>query len=161
MLFVLPRRFPHKEYEKVGFDERVRLIEKIVENEPRFSVGVSEGGLFIEIAGEARALYGPETQLVFICGRDAAQRIVSWDYGEPDAFEKMLGQFEMLVAPRRGPYEAPERFRSRIRPLWVSPDYDEVSATEVRRRIQARQPWEPLVPPEIVEDVRRLYEPAN
>jgi hypothetical protein len=39
-------------------------------------------------------------QLLFICGRDAAERIVAWDYGEPDAFRRMLDQFELLVAAR-------------------------------------------------------------
>lgn len=81
VLFVLPRRLPHKEYAKPGFDDRLHMLIEAVGENSRFSVGVSEGGLFIEIARECRVQYPPATALWFLCGRDAAERIVTWDYG--------------------------------------------------------------------------------
>ena len=54
---------------------------------PRVSAAITEGGLFVEIAQECRAILGSGVQLAFVCGRDAAERMVTWDYGEPRAIE--------------------------------------------------------------------------
>ena len=116
-------------------------------------------GLFADIATECRAIYGPDTQLAFLCGRDAAERIVNWDYGEPGAIERMLGTFHLLVASRLGPYEPPGPLRHRIRILPISADLDAISASEVRRRIREGLDWEELVPETIVPIVREIYRP--
>lgn len=160
VLFVLPRAFPHKQYEAVGLSERARLVLAAAAGEPRFSVAISEGGLFIEIARECREAYGAGVDLWFVCGRDAAERIVNWDYGRPGAIEEMLEEFGLLVADRGGHYEPPPHLARRIRRLSLPADYSEISATEVRNRIAARQPWEQLVPEPIVELVRRIYPSA-
>jgi nicotinate (nicotinamide) nucleotide adenylyltransferase len=159
VLFVLPRAFPHKSYGEVGFAERLEMLAAALKDEPRFSIATSEGGLFIEMARECREVYPPETRLVFLCGRDAAERIVNWDYGEPWAFLKMLDEFELLVAPRGGPYLPPEAMRRKIHSLEC--DCGEISATEVRERIRHGEPWEALVPREIVEMVRERYGRRN
>ncbi len=157
VVFVLPRRFPHKRYEGVGLEERLRLVLAATAGEPRFSVAVSEGGLFIEIARECKQAYGPEVEIWFLCGRDAAERIVNWDYGEPGAFARQLEVYGLLAAPRGGHYEPPPEYRDRIRPLPLEGGYDEVSSTAVREAIREGRPWEHLVPEPIVEDVRLLY----
>jgi nicotinate-nucleotide adenylyltransferase len=157
VLFVLPRAFPHKRYEGPGLAERLRLVEAATAGEPRFSVAVSEGGLFAEIARECRQAYGPDPELWFLCGRDAAERFVNWDYGQPDAVRHMLAEFGLLVADRGGRYEPPPDLAERIRRLPLPGDYSEISATEVRNRIRAGRPWEHLVPEPIVELVRTIY----
>lgn len=160
VLFVLPRAFPHKQYEGVGLAERARLMAAAAAGEPRFSVGISEGGLFIEIARECRDAYAAGADLWFVCGRDAAERIVNWDYGRPGAIEEMLEEFGLLVADRRGRYEPPPHLTRRIRRLPLPADYSEISSTEVRNRIATGRPWEHLVPESIVDLVRRTYCPA-
>ena len=157
LVFVLPRAFPHKQYEGVGLAERARLVAAATAGEPRFSVAVSEGGLFIEMARECRDAYGAGLELWFVCGRDAAERIVNWDYGWPGAIEEMLKEFGLLVAERDGRYEPPRELAARIRHLRVGEDCSGVSATEVRRRIAAGEAWEELVPESIRDEVRRLY----
>jgi nicotinate-nucleotide adenylyltransferase len=156
-LLVLPRVFPHKFYEGLGFEDRLRLVQAAVAHEPRFSVAASERGLFAEIADELAGSYDAATRLLFVCGRDAAERIVNWDYGEAGAFPRMLQRFELLVAARGGEYLPPVEMRARIHPLRLAENYDSISATEVRRRIAAGLPWEHLVPESIVEQVRELY----
>jgi nicotinate-nucleotide adenylyltransferase len=158
VLFVLPRMLPHKEWEGARFEDRLRMLKTAIEDEPRFSIAASERGLFIEIARECRAKYGPRVELYFLCGRDAAERIVNWDYGHPGAFVEQLTEYQLLVAPRKGDYEPPPEMRGRIHRLAVPPDYDEVSATEVRRRIGSGEPWEHLVPEIIVPLVRQIYQ---
>jgi nicotinate (nicotinamide) nucleotide adenylyltransferase len=157
VLFVLPRVFPHKPYEGASFDQRVRMLEAALAEEPRFSIAATARGLFIEIAEEVRAAYGARTRLTFLCGRDAAERIVNWDYGRPGAIEEMLEVFDLLVASRQGEYAPPDHLRVRIAALELETACDEVSATEVRRRIAAGEPWRHLVPPACVPLVRAIY----
>jgi nicotinate-nucleotide adenylyltransferase len=156
-LFVLPRVLPHKQWEGAPFEDRLRMLQAAIENEPRFSIAVSEHGLFIEIAREFQSTHGPGIELYFLCGRDAADRIVNWDYGRPGAFLEQLREYQLLVAPRKGDYQPPPEMSGRIHPLAVPPDYDDVSATEVRRRIKSGGPWEHLVPEEIVPLMRSIY----
>jgi nicotinate-nucleotide adenylyltransferase len=159
VLFVLPRRLPHKSYEGAGFEDRLRLLQAAAAGEPRHSIGASQGGLFIEIARECRRAYGDDTKLAFLCGSDAAHRIVSWDYGEPATLREMLDRFELLVAPREGDYRPPAGAESRIRPLALEGQFDRVSATEVRQRIARGEAWEHLVPEPTVDLVREIYLP--
>lgn len=157
VVFVLPRVLPHKEWSGVAFEDRLAMLTAAVAAEPHFSIAASERGLFIEIARECRDAYGPGVELWFLCGRDAAERIVNWDYGQPGAIKEQLREYGLLVAPRAGQYVPPERLSGRIRALAVAADYDLFSATEVRNRIRAGQAWEHLVPETIVDMVRALY----
>jgi nicotinate (nicotinamide) nucleotide adenylyltransferase len=156
VVFVLPREFPHKQYEGATFEQRVAMLRAALNGESRFSIASTGQGLFIDIALECLADYG-NVALSFLCGRDAAERIVNWDYGRPGAIDEMLGTFSLLVAVRQGEYTPPPRLAHRISHLAVEESLDEVSATEVRRRIREGQPWEHLVPHQIQEQVRALY----
>jgi nicotinate-nucleotide adenylyltransferase len=155
VLFVLPRTFPHKSYSGASFAQRVQLLRLALEGRDRFSIAASDGGLFVEIAGECRAAYGP-ARISFLCGRDAAERIATWDYGDPRAFESMLGQFDFLVAARSGEYVPPSRHRQAFTALPVG-SLDHVSASEVRARIARGEPWEHLVPPAVQNLAREIY----
>ncbi len=157
VLFILPRRFPHKDYDEVGLDDRRRLVLRVTEDNPRFSLAISEGGLFLEIARECRRFYPPGVELWFLCGRDAADRIAGWDYGEPAAFARQLEEYGLLVADRGGVYEPPPEHRNRVRRLALDGDYGGVSATRVREALRGGLPWRHLVPPRIADDVARLY----
>jgi nicotinate-nucleotide adenylyltransferase len=158
VVFVLPRAFPHKDYWGASFPDRLALLEAAVEAEPKLSIAVSEGGLFRDIARECREAYGGDASLSFVCGRDAAERIVNWDYGQAGAIGEMLREFELLVAERAGRYVPPDELRDAIRLLRVEQGLDEVSSTEVRERIASGEEWEHLVPPTIREQVRRIYQ---
>jgi len=146
VLFVLPRMFPHKEYAGATFHERLELLGLALASFPHFSIAASDGGLFVDIANECRAAYGPAVRLTFLCGRDAAERIAGWDYGAPGAFGEMLRHFDLAVAARRGEYQPPPQLSASFRLLELSGEFAHVSATEVRRRIASHEPWEHLVP---------------
>jgi nicotinate-nucleotide adenylyltransferase len=154
VVFVLPEVLPHKDYSGVSFEDRLALLRAVAT--PPFEVAVTKGGLFIDIARS----FDQQHQPVFLCGRDAAERIVNWDYGDPAAFLRMLDEFEMLVASRNGDYEPPAHMAHRIRPLALSADCNDISATEVRNRIRAGRPWEHLVPHAIHNRVKQLYGPT-
>ena len=61
------------------------MLHAALADEPAFSIAAADGGLFVEIAAECRVAYGEDAQLTFLCGRDAADRILNWDYGDPEA----------------------------------------------------------------------------
>jgi nicotinate-nucleotide adenylyltransferase len=157
VVFVLPQVLPHKDYSGATFDQRLELLAAATAAEPRFAVASSRGGLFREIAAEFREVCGPGVRLVLVCGRDAAERIAGWDYGRPGAFPEMLHEFELLVAHRNGQYVPPEYSGEAIRLLEMGPDFDPVSASEVRARLAAGLPWEHLVPAAVRDRVREIY----
>jgi nicotinate (nicotinamide) nucleotide adenylyltransferase len=155
ILFVLPRIFPHKDYSGAAFEDRVAMLRAAIG--PHCSIARTRGGLFLEIARECREAYGEDVRLSFLCGTDAAERIVGWDYGRPGAAAEMLREFELLVAARQGVYQPPEEFRHAIRTLELTGEFDHVSATEVRERIARGDDWEPLVPEAARALARRIY----
>jgi len=157
VVFVIPRTFPHKSFEGASFEQRISMLRRVAAANPRFSVASTEGGLFLEIACELRAEYDSCPALRFLCGRDAAERIVSWDYGQAGAVPHMLDQFELLVAAREGAYNPPPEIAGRVHVLPLEEDYRGVSATEVRARIKQGLAWEHLVPDAIAAEVREFY----
>jgi cytidyltransferase-like protein len=157
VLFALPREFPHKPYTGASFEERLKMLLASAGDSREFSVAAVQGGLFSDIAAECRAAYGEDTSLTFLCGRDAAERIVNWDYGTPGAIGAILRQFSLLVAARGGEYSPPPELRNAIRGLELSGEFDRVSSSELRDRIVRGLPWEHLAPPGIQEDVKRIY----
>lgn len=156
VLCVVPAVFPHKEYFGATLDQRLELLVA-ARLMPPCSFATSENGLFIDIARECREHYGPGTQLYFVCGRDAAERILTWDYGRPGVVEEMLREFQLLVAARAGEFQPPAEFQHRIHPLALRGGHDRVSSTDVRERIVRGEPWEHLVPELIVDQVREIY----
>jgi len=156
---VLPRTFPHKHYHGASFAQRSAMLRASVGRHPRLTVATTEGGLFTQIAHEFATAYGPAVSLDFICGRDAAERVVNWDYGDPQAIARILEDFGLLVAARQGEFQPPARLAHYIRTLPVPAELDEISASDVRQRVLIGEPWEHLVPDAIVPMVREIYRP--
>jgi cytidyltransferase-like protein len=113
VVLVLPRVFPHKDYAGASFEDRMNMMRAAVAPESGISVATADGGLFVEIAREFRAAYGSDIGLQFLCGRDAAERIVRWDYGRPGVIGEMLREFGLLVAGRGGSIFRRRNYRNR------------------------------------------------
>jgi len=156
LICVVPRVFPHKDYSGATLEQRIEMLESAGLEIP-YAIAVTDQGLFVEIGRECRKHYGSETRLAFVCGRDAAERILAWDYGRPGIVEEMMREFELVVAPRGGHFSPPEEYRERIHALQVKSGFEEVSSTEVRQRIARGEPWEHLVPERIRRQVRVIY----
>lgn len=157
LVWVLPRTFPHKGFEGAGFETRCRMLEALARAEPGFSAAISEGGLYAEIAQEARGHYGPDTAISLVLGRDAAERIAAWDYGAPGVFDAFVRRHRLFIAARHGEYEPARSHREFIETLPMESSWDNLSSSEVRRRIAAGEEWRDLVPPSIAEIVENLY----
>jgi len=165
VVFVLPREFPHKTYSGASFTQRLEVLESAVREFPQFSIASAEGGLFLEIAAECRESYGSGVSQSFLCGKDAAERVVNWDYGRPGALQEMLSQFNFLVAARHGEYMAPPEdgagCSGAFQRLDLDGNYDPVSASEVRERIAQGLRWEHLVPAAARRRVGEIYAPIG
>jgi len=150
VVLVLARAMPHKLYEGTSFDQRSAWLRSLCAPRPGLSAAISDGGLFLDIAREARTATGCP-RIFLVCGRDAAERIIHWDYG-PDvpSFTEQLKEFELLAAPRLGPFIPPPQLAHRIHPLDLPPEWEDVSSTAVRLRQALGQPWTHLVPEEIL-----------
>jgi len=149
-VFILPRAFPHKTFEGATAEQRLEMLRRVASTRSRVAVAVAANGLFIDIAREIREDY-PKAEIFVICGRDAAERFVTWDYGESGAAERMLCEFGLLVAARAGGYDPPAHVAHAVRSL-VTDSLDDCSSTRVRSE-QAIE----LVPEEIADMVRQIY----
>ena len=155
VLLAIPQSFPHKAFDGASLEQRLDMMERLARSREGLSAAVAEGGLFAEIAREARPHYGPAA-IHLLCGRDAAERIINWKYDDPDFVDRMLAEFGLLVAPRAGEFHPPDALRSAIRTLHMG-DYDECSSTRLRDAIRTGEDWRRLVPDAIAEVVRNLY----
>jgi nicotinic acid mononucleotide adenylyltransferase len=72
-------------------------------------------------------------------------------------FDQLVKHHPLLVAARQGEYEPAGHHSDRIIRLTMAADWDEVSSSEVRRRIESGENWRELVPAAIADVVRNLY----
>ena len=157
VLLVLPRGFPHKGFEHAGFDLRLEWLRRISSARSGLGVGVSEGGLFLEMARALRAADARIEHVDVVCGSDAAQRFLSWPYERGPGAIEQLREFSLLVATRGLPFEAPDSLRGSIHALNLDPELSGISSTEIRRRIAHGEPWAHLVPDEIAGEAGAIY----
>jgi nicotinate-nucleotide adenylyltransferase len=160
VVWILPRVFPHKTFDGATFDDRRAMLRGLAKSETKFSAAVSDTNLHFQIAAEARATYGPQTEISLVCGRDAVERIATWDYGSPGVFEKMLVEHPILVASRKGEYLPDPGFLDRIIPLDLPQSFDDVSSTDIRERIGQGKEWRHLVPAAIADRIEAAYRTA-
>lgn len=154
--FVLPRSFPHKSYEQVSMRDRLELIRAAIDD-PRMGAVISEGGLFIEMVRECRRRFPLLGQISVVCGRDAAERIVGWNYDGVEPIEEQLAEYELLVAARQGEYVPPEQLAHRIHAVSLAKSYDEISSTALREKIRLGENWREYTPAAIQNRVLELY----
>lgn len=154
VVFLVPRVLPHKAFEGASFDERVTMLQGALADEPDFAIASTDGGLVVEIVRAFRAVCGEEVEFFVLCGRDAAERFVRWDYGELPSFSEQLREFQMLVASREGEYSVSSEYTARIHLLQMPAGYDEDSSSVIRELILAGGDWERLVPEGVARRIR-------
>ncbi len=156
VLFVLPIAPPHKSRLEAPLEHRAEMLVRAVGGDPRFSAAISTHGLFTDICRALEPEYPRDTRVIFLLGRDAAERILlRWPYADPDrAFEEMFARFECAVAERDGRFELPgsataARHRDKIHSLALPEACGRLSATLARARAAAGEPLDDIVVPEV------------
>jgi nicotinic acid mononucleotide adenylyltransferase len=155
VLFLLPEQMPHKQFEDASHEERLHMLAEIAQGDC-YRVCSAADGLFVNIASACRSCY-PEAEIAIACGRDAAERVLAWDYADPSTVETLFALAELWVFARQGSWNPPGQWKHRVKTLPFPDDLQQVSATEVRERIAAGQAWQHLVPSAIHALVERIY----
>jgi cytidyltransferase-like protein len=160
VMFVLPRSLPHKTFDGATFEERREMLLAATEGDPRLLVAESRGGLMIEIARECREQF-PSASLAVVCGRDAAERILTWRYEPGYEIERQLREYQLLVAARQGAFQPPPAIEPFVRAIPIEPEFESFSSTAVRERAGKVENWRTLVPEPIADSVARIYGRPN
>ena len=80
-------------------------------------------------------MYRRHTEVFFLTGRDAAERILTWPYDDAEvALRQMLTAFQLIVCDREGPFHLPDDpllapYLQRIHCCTLTPGFNHVSAT--------------------------------
>jgi nicotinate (nicotinamide) nucleotide adenylyltransferase len=160
VVFLVPEVFPHKSYEGASLEDRIAMLCAATGQEAAYAVASSREGLFIDIARQVRERYGDGIEICLICGRDAAERIVGWDYGDGPPLRDQLKEFRLLVASREGEYVPPARYASRIQRVELAASFDEVSSSSVREAVALGSAWRHWVSERVAAEIDRrgLYQ---
>lgn len=154
VVFALPRTLPHKSFVGASLEQRTQMLQAVVDGDNSRAVAVTRGGLFIEIAREFKEAAENDAEVFLICGRDAAERIVNWDYGSGPSFEQQLEEFALIVGNRAGSFAAQAHHSTRTIPVALPLEMDHVSSETLRARRQDNEDWQHLTDP----GVARLIE---
>ena len=165
VLFVLPQVPPHKTIFGASLEQRLEMMRLAVEDRPYATVGLSTHGLFLDMYQGLLGVYTRHTEVFFLTGRDAAERILTWPYDDAEvALRQMLTAFQLIVCDREGPFHLSDDpllapYRQRIHCCTLPPGFNHVSATEVRQRCHQGLPLDDLVPKAVAHYIseHRLY----
>jgi nicotinate-nucleotide adenylyltransferase len=152
VLFLLPAVPPHKTIFGASLEQRLEMMQLAVEERPYATVGLSTHGMFLDMYQGLLGVYPPDTEVFFLTGRDAAERILTWKYDDAEAaLCQMFTAFQLIVCDRAGPFHLPEDplfapYRQRIHCCTLPTDLQHVSATEVRQRCLQGLPLDDLIP---------------
>ena len=109
VLFLLPEVPPHKTIFGASLEQRLEMMQLAVEDRPYAAVGLSTHGLFLDMYQGLRGVYPPHTEVFFLTGRDAAERILTWKYDDAEAaLRQMFTAFQLIVCDRDGPFHLPD-----------------------------------------------------
>lgn len=158
VVFVLPELMPHKRIARPSMEQRVRWLVALAGSRPDRAAATCPSGLIIEIVQAFRGAGGSACELFVICGRDAAERYASWNYGAGLPFAVQLQDYSLLVASRGAAYTVAPEFAERISTFEIAPEHEAASSSAVREAIHAGRPWRHFVPARIRDSVEAAYE---
>jgi len=145
VLFVPAARPPHKQLQ-APYDDRFRMVELAVRNEPGFEASRLEAGtarsFTIDTIEKLRPELTPQDRLSFLIGADAFAEIRTWK-----RWQDVVSAVDFIVVSRPGhPYEIPAGARvHRLDTIDLA-----VSSSEIRTRLEAAADHKD-VPPAVLQ----------
>ena len=145
-------------------EDRARMVELAIADQPRFALSRADldrpGPHYtVDLLAIVQQQY-PTASLWFIMGEDSLGALLRWR--DPDR----LIQLARLAVLRRPGYEpdwptleqALPSLRARLD--WIAHAEIDISASDIRQRLQTGLPAEALIPPKVIEFIRaqRLYQ---
>ena len=171
ILVLLDAQAMDKEITGAPLEDRLIMLKKLFQRNPKVSIGISNRGLFVEKLGPLRRLYLLSVDFVFVVGFDTVVRIMDKKYypNRDEALDKLFGLCEILVAGReRDGVDSFEdfftkrenrRYRDKVSWITLSSKFSFHSSSLVRKGIAEGQPVDDMVPPTILRYIeeRGLY----
>ncbi len=161
VLFCLPQVPPHKTIFGASLAQRLDMMQLAVADRPYATVGMCSHGLFLDIERSLRPHYAPATDVLFITGRDAAERILTWEYDDTErALSEMFSAFQFIVCDREGAFVMPDEprlipYHHRIHHFAIPDGLDHISSTAIRDRLQRNESIDDLVPEAVANFIRQ------
>jgi nicotinic acid mononucleotide adenylyltransferase len=173
ILLILDTQAMDKEIFGATLIDRILMLQALFEGRLRFSVGVSNRGLFLSKANVLREMFPRGTDITFIVGYDTLARVFDPKYYEDrqDALDRLFACSTFMVA-NRGDHgrEAVDqlmgvvenrRFKGKVHFFEIPVRLAQIASSRVRQRVMEGKSYTGLVPAPIrdfIEEVG-LYKP--
>ena len=160
VLFCLSEVPPHKSIFGASLEQRLDMMKLAIADRPYATVGLCTHGLFLDIYRAVKQVYPPQTEVYFLTGRDAAERILTWSYEDTEAaLREMFTAFQFIVFDRDGRFEMPDDprllpYHDRIHRCAVTLHADQISSTAVRDHLQHGHAIDALVPSAVADYIQ-------
>jgi nicotinate (nicotinamide) nucleotide adenylyltransferase len=173
ILLVLDTQPMDKESFGATLVDRLLMLQVLFEDQPRFSVGVSNRGLFLTKAEALKEMYPKGRDVTFIVGYDTLARVFDPKYyGDREgALDRLFTCCTFMVA-NRGDYGKEalrrlmtsgdnRRFMGQVHFFQIPNHLAQISSSRVRQRVMEGRPIAQLVPAQVREFIEKanLYKP--
>jgi nicotinate (nicotinamide) nucleotide adenylyltransferase len=162
ILVLLDARAMDKKIIGAGLEDRVIMLKKIFQRDPRISIGISNRGLFIEKLAPLRRLYPFAAEFIFVAGFDTILRVLDRKYYEaPEASLDGLCKRSSFLVANRGELDQERfetllehsdntKFKKKISFFVLPKRFSSISSSLVRERLREGKPIDDLVPSPIL-----------
>jgi len=131
-----------------GLEDRVMMLKRLFQRDPRVSIGISNRGLFVEKLEPLRALYPSPIVFTFIVGFDTIVRVMDKGYysNREKTLDRLFGQCEFLVANREEKEkhsfedifsrEENQPYRDKVSFITLPSRFSHISSSLIRENLQ-------------------------
>ena len=168
VLVVLDTEAMDKEVFGATLVDRLLMLQVLFEDEPSFSVGVSNRGLCLTKAEVLMEMYPEGTGIIFIVGYDTLARVFDPKYYEDreEALARLFTSCTFMVANRGGYGRKAfdqlmasvenERFKGKVQFFEIPNHLAQISSSRVRQRVMKGEPFAGLVPAGVREFIEKV-----
>lgn len=143
LIFIPTGNAPHKKETHISRFDRLKMVEKAIENEEKMSVSSyeisrEEINYSADTAEYFKSIY-PDDELFFIIGDDSYNQLDLWH--EP---HRIMKACTLLVFPREGANVKPPAIEIKMKPI-------EISSSEIREKIKMGKDFRKLLPKSVFD----------
>ena len=154
--FVVTPHNPHKQKKSLLDDHhRLTMVRLATENYPKLKAckiefGMPQPNYTIHTLTALQEKY-PDREFVLLMGQDNIASLHKWKN-----YEAILQYYKIYVYPRITDKQAREEIINHPSVSFIKAPVIELSATQIRRDIQARKNVRPLLPPEVYQYIDEM-----
>ncbi len=168
ILLVLDIHAMDKEILGATLVDRLLMVHGLFEDNPHFSVGVSNQGLFLTKAEVLKGMYPEETDITFIVGYDTIKRVFDPKYYDDreGALDQLFERCTFMVANRENQGKealrqlmasgANRRFEGKVHFFEIPNNLAHISSSHVRQRVMEGKSFARLVPTQIGKCIKEV-----